>query len=222
MKKLLAWLMSFFIALFNNVDFTQQDNREYDASNVYRLECEEREPDYRTMQQIHNSISSDVSCRNKNFSGRGKRVNYGNQNPPLQAYWFLENSMNLDEISDSDKSLTVNGSGQAIIAPYDCILVNENLAANDCTTMELICTIHNEEKYRIAITGMSKWYCDKNREQLLPHTWENPDKNGKKHTFSAGNVLGYTSEETVITVNAMRNGAVTDASITLRGFFTQQ
>lgn len=222
MKKLLAWLMSFFIAMFNNVEFTRQDSREYDASNIYRLECEMRQPDYRTQAQIHNTISSSVSCRSANFSGNGKKVNYGSTSPSIKAYWFTEAPININDITASDKSVTLSEVDAPIIAPYDCVLTNENLSANDCTTMEVVCKINNEERYRISITGMSMWYCDKNRTELLPHTWENPDDNGKKHNFSAGDVLGYTSGDTVITVNAMKNGAVSDESITLHDFFMQE
>lgn len=222
MKKLLAWLMSFFIALFNNVEFTTRDIREYDINNVYRLETEDKMPDYRTQSQILNNVSSSVSCRNRNFFGNGKKIDYKNEEPDIKAYWFLSERKSIDDISNSEKTITLSMPNKEIIAPYNCYLSNENLAANDCTTMELVCVIHNKDAYRISISGMSMWYCDKNRQELLPHTWENPDSNGVKHQFSAGNVLGYTSENTVITVNAMDGGSVTDDAITLRSFFLQE
>ncbi len=222
MKKLLAWLMAFVVALFNNVEYTKMDAHEYDSSKIYYLDVEEARPDYRYQRSDLDINSSEVSCRYSNYSQSAKRVQYGADQPSIKAYWFESPGIRLEDITDSEKSITLTSEGRPIYAPYDCILTTENLSANDGTTMEVVCTISGQERYRISISGMSKWYCDKLRTTTGFHTWDNPEPNGRKHTFSAGNVLGYQSSNTVIVVNSMSGGQVVDTGLTMRDFFLQQ
>ena len=170
MKKLIAWILSFFMALNANVEYTrQEDTHEYVESEIYRFEGEYDYVDYRA-QQAHSANSKEISCRETpQVASNAKQVKYASNNTPSTiAYWF---------------------EGGVIVLPYPGYLSTENLQANDCTTMEVICKVNGVDAYRLTFSGMECWYCDTNREELVYHTWDNPDSNGNRKQFAAGTFL---------------------------------
>lgn len=226
MKKLLAWLMSFFIALGNNVEYTrQEDTHDYNETEIYYFDTQRSGYDYRNSQEQLSMSSSAVSCRFTRYaSSKAKRVKYDSNNAPeIEAYWFEAGQVvDIADIPSDTKEYVFTTSGE-IVAPYACKLTTENLSANDCTTMELVCTIHNTDTYRITITGMERWYCDVRRQELVFHTWDNPSENGDYKQFQAGDCLGISvSGQTKIVVNPMSGGTVDNRSLTVQDFFLQK
>lgn len=224
MKKLLAWLLSFFMALGANVEYTrQEDTHEYVESEVYRFVGEVEYVDYRS-QQAHSSNSKEVSCRDTpQIASAAKQVKYESNNTPgTLAYWFENGvTMSIKDIPNDSKEYIFDSSG-TIVLPYPGYLTTENLQANDCTTMEVVCKVNGVDAYRLSFSGMECWFCDTNRESLTFHTWENPDSNGNRKQFSAGTALGKSVEgQTSVVINPIENGAVSSRQCTVNDFFMQ-
>lgn len=224
MKKLIAWILSFFMALNANVEYTrQEDTHEYVESEVYRFVGEYDHVDYRA-QQAHSANSKEISCRETpQVASNAKQVKYNSNNTPSTlAYWFEGGVIvSIDDIPNDSKEYVFDSTGD-IVLPYPGYLSTENLQANDCTTMEVICKVNGVDAYRLTFSGMECWYCDTNREELVYHTWDNPDANGNRKQFAAGTFLGKCIEgQTSVVINPIENGVVANRQCTVQDFFMQ-
>ena len=243
MKKLIALLMSFIMSLSTSTKFNPTDDKVY-TKDTYTVQ-ETTLPDYR--QYFGNAKASATSgCNTHNFYSRGVRV----QGDNVYGYWLVDgdnysiDSPDKNKVTtytyDSDgKKQTNTGQftsktdnsgnkyihtpkgmfpkGSAIIMPYDGTLSSTSANGSSITAMTVLCTHPNGTQYRIQINNMKMWYCDKDRTGEFDfHTGE--EQFGKK--FSAGNVLGYATEDTYVVIKPIRNKKVlSDYSLTLNKFY---
>lgn len=216
MKKILAAIMAFFMSLSSSTDYTVAPSKTY--TDEYYTVVEDSLPDYRAYYGGGEKASITAGCKTNNYYANGKRVTN------KTGFWFIDgqsysigdsikitdadgNTSNGKKKDDDGNAIIPKGAfkdGQAIIIPYAGTLQTQSKNGGSITSMVLKCSTANGTTYKIKITGMKYWYCDSQRKgDIQYHTGE--EQQGK--TFSAGNVVGYATTNTKITITpVLKNG----------------
>lgn len=201
LKKLLSMLLALFVALFNNVSYTATDDKDYTADSYYTVDVQEA-PDYRDIYNSNATASKLNSCRTTNYSAQGRLVKY-TDDVEYKGYWF-ENSTLKNQSDIPDDKKFVFTSDCYIIIPFDGELVSES-NTNSGHDMIVNCNVNNN-KYRLTISNMSRWYCCMGRNNVsdmydLDYAWVHTSVEQQGKQFKQGNVLGMgVKDKTTIVV----------------------
>lgn len=247
MKKILAMILSFFMSLSTQTNYTMTEEKPYVAS-TYKVE-DTALPDYRAYFGGGEKASATAGCNTNNYYSRGKL--FGD----CAGYWFVDGEVPTDfnnimyhkkvetasggavqykTVRDDKKGIRENPNdsrikyvylrkgtfeeNQAIIMPYPGKLESSS-STTGLNNMIVTCSAPGKSHvFQISIKNMKYWYCDKDRKgDINFHTGD--EQQGK--SFAAGHVLGYATEDTTITIKAMENGKVLSrAKVTLDSFYT--
>ena len=193
MKRLFAIALSFFVSLFNNVDFMVNDQQPYEASVYYTID-EQDPPDYREYYGQTPVASNKYSCKTSNYSSMGKRVNLEGA---TSGFWFVDGVYKYENSLPNDKVYTFD-SETYIIAPYDCVLESDS-KTNHGDTMTVLCDT-GDNKYRLSFKDIKCWYCDINRVNIEATKGFHTSEEQRGKTFFAGNVLCVAKDGSTVTV----------------------
>lgn len=224
MKKIIAWLVVFLSALFNNVEYTPSEvNVPFNEEAMYIQGAtgNVNEPRNSAGRVTDATLKN---CLTNTYSGNAIFVNYENVEHGTDMCWFeAVNQSDVQEIKISDiqnkeNPYTCTGSVD-IIAPCTCRILSSP-KSNDCTYIELLTTEAGIPTYKITIMKMKGWYCDQARDITYPshHTYA-----ATTTVFKRGDVIGKAvSGETTITVRKIEGSTVSDKEITLSEFYTEK
>lgn len=215
MKKLFARLMLWFIALTNNLSFCYSGDYPFQTNDSYYNGQNHNDIDY---QELYNSFVEDENtvdgCKLTRRVPEGglSRTYKGLQGP----YWVVYND------SDGEKMCADTGKADSLkleckdkdllIAPSNCTIKTDASKSQHGTYMQI--TIGTGDVV-ITFDQMERWYCclerkdsSRNDDGTFTHT-----KNAYGKQLQAGDILGYATENTTITIT--KNGSV----ISLAEFF---
>lgn len=198
MKRLFAYLMAFLMSLKTSTAYTPTPEKDFSFS-TYSVETLDP-PDYRDYYYGAEGEKVSQLCVLTHFTSNGKRAY-----PTMDPYWFVDGLAMPDDLTDNisvkDGEMTLSNlftNNTYIIAPSTCKL-KVHSKGSDGKSMTLNCTIA-DTSYTVGIQNMGGWYCDVSRTgKIENHTGEDQYNT----TFRAGQVLGYATNDTTITIKAI-------------------
>lgn len=231
MKKLLAILLAWFSAFFNNVAYVSAPESEgYQPGMYYKLETGESMPDYRENVQVTNQLDSKSACTMSNYvakrfdnTAESLRI-YAKSGGDYSYWWQASTATNPCDTGsiNSAASETSIPKGAVIIAPAACIRTTAATTKQSYPVSMTLEFTRNNQVYIVTITGLHCWACDAFRElptldgvPVIVHTYED---NG--HAYSKGEVLGIAGNNCKITI-VKKNSSKTE-SATWGEFFATQ
>ena len=211
MKKLFSILMSFVMALSNNVGYQEVPDKPFATSGgeaqTYYVVEEVEEPDYRQMYNDDVPVASEtVSCKTKKFASNAKPLNYDVDGVPYKAEgdtgtWLVDNeTKNYSELPTDKSMVTIDapsdGTRTYICAPYAC-LIQVSSKVNDGKSITVSCT-RNADIYTLQISDIVGWWCCAGKANLPePH---NCMQDLKGTVVQRGQVLAVTEGPFSVTV----------------------
>lgn len=211
MKKILAYLMSLFMAITNNIEFNMPGDLQYSRGSYYTIE-EGKAPNYQDLFGSNPVAAKQTSCQPSTFKGSGKFVSYSDKAQHVQGVWVVNREdMRYDELPDGD-SYQFESSGY-IIMPYTGILKTSSKTSTG-HSMVLIMDVGNTE-YRMTVNNMERWWCCLGK--LEPDTTDMIGQEIWVHTcdelqgtqMRQGYVLGNAQEGTTVAISKSDGSKVT-------------
>lgn len=211
MKRLLAMLLSLFLAVSNNIEYQAQGDMEFAYGSYYTID-EGTAPDYRNLYGTNPVASKEVSCHPTTFKGSGKFVTYSDNNQHLQGVW-IENRTPMRYSALPDGSSYTFESEGYILMPFTGVLRTSS-ATSTGHTMVLSVEVGNTE-YRIDIQNMERWWCCLGKiepddvDVLGNPVWTHTCGELLDTQIRQGYVLGNAKEGTTVTIAKSDGSAAT-------------
>ena len=227
MKKLLALILAFLTSVFSSTEYRVADTKVY-TENTFQI-TDSTLPDYRKYFGGNNKLSATDACDTDIIFAQGQPVK------KYAGYWFINGNKYTAVEGDKNAFKLRNNvistvceeggfcipsgtfkAGDKIIMPLDGYIACHSFG-NSVDNIALHVTHPTTgSKYYIKISGMQKWYCDRNRTGEF--VYHNGDEQFQK-VLPAGAVIGFATEDTMITVKPMSNNKVIDTPLTVKQFY---
>lgn len=204
MKKVLAVLTVFFIALANNLSPVQVEHTVFQSDCYYEGRTH-TSVDYQSMysKYIDSSVQMSDGCRTTPIASKAT-----DDRPTSNSgkYWFIESktkdvSKYTSGLDSKDPMQIGAKDGDVIIAPAGCTITSSARKSRNGTQMEVTCG-----NYKITFSNLARWYCcidrkPKDIDATFQHT-----KDAKGTRLSKGDVLAIATKNTEVSITDLSSG----------------
>ena len=242
MKKILAIIMAFLTSLSTSTDYNIASEKTY--TDGYYTVKETALPDYRSYYGGGDKASLSSGCKTTKYNAHGEKIKgtscfwfidgesfdvnttevtvYDEKGIALKGKKYLHELIKVTSANSKykdkyDASIPAGAfkNGKAIICPTEAKLVSSSKSTG-LTSMTIACMSGNN-RYKVKINNMQKWYCDADRKgDILFHTGDEQ----KGAAFHAGNVLGYATPETSIVIYPINAKNKRCGTCTMKQFYS--
>lgn len=228
MKRLLAIIMSFLFALFNNTGYVISDKPLFGAEKYYKFEDESSFTEQELITRFNKSGEQSITT---SVPVGGAKIVQGDSEHRTKGYYFYSTLSGVDKVDytivsqyDNSKGQikwnNTNGSDVYIVSPCACHIVTD--FSKDNSGGRDLALESTDKQFRFEFSNMERRFTEMQRTPPSDgEDWTNCAKVDKNYTLPAGYLVGIAQDGTQLTVKMAGDGGTWNTCTLEQLYFKQ-